>query len=280
PVSMTLSQLADSTGQPIGTVEISRDISQRRALMNQVIQSERLAAVGRLAAGVAHEINNPLAVIAEVAGYLEDVLAGISGDEKVNVEREFQEGLTTIAAHVNRCRDITHRLLGFARKSEARLEVADVNAALDEILPFLEKEARLANVRIHRQDAANIPQVSIEEVQLEEILINLITNSIQAMTKRGHGNIWLAAAEDGDKVILTVRDDGPGIDESVRDRLFDPFVSTKPQGQGTGLGLSICYGIVKRYDGEIRVESKPAEGTTFQVVLRVHHMPSRNKSRS
>jgi PAS domain S-box-containing protein len=277
-VSMTLSQLADSTGEPIGTVEISRDISHRRGLMNQVIQSERLAAVGRLAAGVAHEINNPLAVIAEVAGYLEDLRSGIIEVDREKLEQELHEGLSTIAAQVKRCSSITHRLLGFARKSEARVEVADVNAALDEILPFLEKEARMANVQIHREYPAEIPQLSIEEVQLEEILINLITNAIQAMTERGYGNIWIMASPEDGKVVLSVRDDGPGIDKAVRDRLFDPFVSTKPRGHGTGLGLSICYGIVKRFDGEIRVDSEPGEGATFQVVLRMHQKSPSSES--
>jgi PAS domain S-box-containing protein len=279
PVAMTLSQLKDSSGEPIGTVEIARDISQRKSLMNQVIQSERLAAVGRLAAGVAHEINNPLAVIAEAAGYLEDVLSGVSDGEDI-LEQELREGLPVIVTQVKRCRSITHRLLSFARKSEARVEVADVNEALEEILLFLEKEARMANVQIHRQYPPDIPRVNIEEVQLEEILINLITNAIQAMTKRGHGNVWILAGEEHGKVILTVRDDGPGIDEAVRDRLFDPFVSTKPPGQGTGLGLSICYGIVKRYDGEIRVESAPGKGATFQVVLPVFRKPPESEAKT
>ena len=279
PVSMTLSQLADSTGEPIGTVEISRDVSHRRTLMNQVIQSERLAAVGRLAAGVAHEINNPLAVIGEVAGYLEDLVGGIIKVDRETLERELCEGLSTVTAQVNRCSSITHRLLGFARKSEARVEVADVNAALEEVLPFLEKEAHMANVKIHRDYPADIPRVSIEEVQLEEILINLITNAIQAMTERGYGNMWITALSEEGRVILSVRDDGPGIDEAVRDRIMDPFVSSKAQGQGTGLGLSICYGIIKRYDGEIRVESQPGEGATFQVVLRMHQKSPGSESK-
>ena len=278
PVSMTLSRLFDRAGEPMGTVEISRDISHRRALMNQVVQSERLAAVGRLAAGVAHEINNPLAAIAEVAGYLEDLFGGIIEVDREKLEQEIHEGLGTITAQVNRCSSITHRLLGFARKSEARVEVADVNAAFEEILPFLEKEASMANVQIHRDYDADIPLVSIEEVQLEEILINLITNSLQAMTERGYGNIWISAAPADGKVKLSVRDDGPGIDEAVRDCLFDPFVSTKPQGHGTGLGLSICYGIIKRYDGEIRVESQPGEGATFRVVLRIHQKSPKSES--
>ncbi len=273
PVSMSVSRLTDSTGEPLGTVEIGRDISQRRSLMNQVMQSDRLAAVGRLAAGVAHEINNPLAVISESAGYMEDLLAGIMDDRHVDRDQEFREGLATITAQVNRCSSITHRLLGFSRKTEARIEVTDVKAALDETLPFLEKEARMTNIRIHRQYDEEVSPARIEEVQLEEIIINLITNSIQAMSDRRRGNIWVSVHEENGRVILTVQDDGPGIDEAVRDRLFDPFVTTKVQGLGTGLGLSICYGIVKRYDGEIRVTSEPGEGTTFHVVLRVDEMP-------
>ncbi len=278
PVSMTLSRLFDKDGEPMGTVEVSRDISHRKALMNQVIQSERLAAVGRLAAGVAHEINNPLAAIAEIAGYLDDLFSGLVEVDREKLDQEIREGLNTITAQVNRCSSITHRLLGFARKSEARVEVADVNAALEEILPFLEKEARMANVRIHRDYEAGIPKVRIEEVQLEEILINLITNSVQAMTDRGYGNTWITAVPEDGKVVLAIRDDGPGIDEAVRDCLFDPFVSTKAPGHGTGLGLSICYGIVKRYDGEIRVDSKPGEGATFRVILRMHQKSANSDS--
>ena len=266
---MTVSQLSDSAGEPLGTVEIGRDISQRKALMNQIMQSDRLAAVGRLAAGVAHEINNPLAVISQSAGYMEDLLEGIIDDGDIDRDSEFQKRLASITAQVTRCSSITQRLLGFARKADVRVEVTDVSAALDETLPFLEKEARMADIQIHRQYDAGVPPVVIEEVQLEEIVINLVTNSIQAMSDRRHGNIWVSVHEEDARVILSIRDDGPGIAESVQERLFDPFVTTKPLGKGTGLGLSICYGIVKRYDGEIRVDSRPGEGATFEVVLRV-----------
>jgi two-component system NtrC family sensor kinase len=186
---------------------------------------------------------------------------------------ELRDGLPKLLAHVRRGRSITSRLLSFARKSEASVEVADVNAALEEVLPFLVKEARLADIQIHRSPAADLPRVRIEELQLEEVLINLLTNSIQAMSSRGHGTIWIEPEVRDARVVVTIRDDGPGIAAEVRDRIFDPFVSTKPLGQGTGLGLSICYGIVKRYDGEIRVESEPGEGATFQVVLPVHREP-------
>jgi len=270
-IAVTLAPLKDNDGNMIGTVALSRDISQRKALMDQVIQSERLASIGRLAAGVAHEINNPMAVIAEIAGYLEDLLAEGPPVKSRRLDRELQEGLPKITAQIRRCRSITSRLLSFARKRETPTEVADVNNSLDDILPFLAKEARLAGVEIHRRFNIDIPLVRIEDLQLEEILINLIKNAIHSMRPRTYGNIWLFATEKDGKVILTVKDDGPGIDKNVMDRLFDPFVTTKPIGQGTGLGLSICYGIVKHHGGEILVESEPGEGTSFRVILPVHH---------
>jgi two-component system NtrC family sensor kinase len=267
PVSLTLARLKDSDGNFMGTVGISEDISQRKALVNQVMQSERLAAVGRLAAGVAHEINNPLAVIGEIAGYLQDLLSVDPEIKSPELVAEIKESLPRITQQVMRCRKVTFRLLTFSRKSAARVELADVNAALEEILPFLEKEAQLAQVAIHRDYDRALPRVKIEEMQLQEIFINLISNSLQAIGKRGHGNIWIRTEQRDGKVVTSIRDDGPGIAEEVRDRLFDPFVTTKPPGQGTGLGLSICYGIIKRYGGDIGFESEPGRGTNFWVVL-------------
>jgi PAS domain S-box-containing protein len=274
-ISITLAQLKDNAGHMIGMVAMSRDVTQRQALINQVIQSERLAAVGRLAAGVAHEINNPMAVIAEISGYLLDVVEAGPTEKQRLLDKEMLEGLPKIAAQVRRCRSITSRLLRFAHKSEVRTEVADVSESLDEILPYLEKQARLAGVQIHRRLNTELPKVSIEDLQLEEVLINLITNAIHAMHPRGYGNIWLFSAHKNSRVILTIKDDGPGIAEEVKDRLFDPFVTTKPVGQGTGLGLSICYGIVKFHHGEILVESEPGNGAIFQIILPVYQ--GRNK---
>ncbi len=263
-VSLTFSQLKDSSGKMIGTVGICKDISHRKMLMRQVLQSERMAAVGRLASGVAHEINNPLAIIAEIAGFLSD-LVNMKEKDRLLLDKELQEGLPKILSQVKRGRAITQRLLTFARKSEARITSVRVNESLDEILPFLEKEAQLAQVQIHRKYEPELPEVQVEEMQFQEVFINLVTNAIQALSEQGGGNVWLETRRESTKVVILVRDDGPGIDDSVRERLFDPFVSTKPTGLGTGLGLSICYGIVKRFDGEIRVESEPGEGATFSV---------------
>ncbi|MDP7111615.1 MAG: ATP-binding protein, partial [Myxococcota bacterium] len=263
-VSLTLSPLRDPGGEMIGNVAVCKDISHRRVLMNQIIQSERLAAVGRLAAGVAHEINNPLAVIGEVAGYLIDVLD--EDPEPAELVAELRNWLPKLSDQVRRGRSVTYRMLSFARKSEADVNVVHVNDALEEIVPFLEKEASLAGVTIHRDYAGELPRVQVEEMQLQEIFINLIKNSLQALHHSG-GNIWLSTFQRRGKVVTAIRDDGPGISEEVRDRIFDPFVTTKAPGEGTGLGLSICYGIVKRYDGEIRVESEEGAGATFSVIF-------------
>lgn len=267
PVSITLSQLRNTEGEMIGTVGISKDISHRKVLMDQIIQSERMAAVGRLAAGVAHEINNPLAVISEIAGYLHDIASGGPGSDEADLMDELLIGLPKIEKQVRRGRSITSRLLSLARKTEARVTSTAIDTALDEILPFLEKEARMNNIHIHRLCAGPLSPVYIEEIQLQEVFINLIQNAIQAVASRKKGNVWIDCSQDGKKVVVSIRDDGPGISDDVRDRLFDPFVTTKPMGQGTGLGLSICYGIVKRYDGEIRVYSEEEQGATFEVIL-------------
>ena len=129
------------------------------------------------------------------------------------------------------------------------------------------KDAKAANVDIFLDTRSELSMVAVEEMQLEEIFINIIKNAIQAMRPKGKGNLWISTAEEKSKVIVSIKDDGPGIDDDVRERIFDPFVTTKEPGHGTGLGLSICYGIVKRYDGEIRVQSEPGKGTVFHIIF-------------
>ena len=271
PVSISLSQMTDPDGNMTGTVSMCKDISRRRELVSQLMLSERLAAVGRLASGVAHEINNPLAVMGEVTGYLEDILReDAESMTKEALVAELTDWLPKLSQQVRRGRGITTRMLRFARNSQADSTELDVNAVVDETVPFLRKEADLAQVTIHREFESSLPPVFMEELQLEEILINLIRNAIQALRRQEGGNLWLKTRAADGKVRISIRDDGPGISEEVRDTLFDPFVTTKPPGQGTGLGLSICYGIIKRHDGEIRVDSTLDEGTTFTVILPAH----------
>jgi two-component system NtrC family sensor kinase len=226
-----------------------------------------MAAVGRLASGVAHEINNPLAIISGITGFLEELAGDEEVDQSAQVMRELRETLPKIQTQIKRGRDITHRLLQFARKTEMSIEHADVSAALREILPFLEKECRLGGIAIHVDIQPNLPKIALDETQLQEILMNLAKNAIDALGGVGGGNLWLEAHEEEGKVLISVRDDGPGIDETIRDRIFDPFASTKSVKQGTGIGLAICYAIVKRCDGEIRASSEPGEGACFEVLV-------------
>jgi PAS domain S-box-containing protein len=267
PVSITLSQLKNAAGEMIGTVGMSKDISHRKVLFEQITQSERLAAVGRLASGVAHEINNPLAVISEISGFLNELLKRDPKLENPEFLSEFAVGLPKINKEVTRCRSITSRMLSFARKTTVTEETTDVNAALDEILPFWEKKANLRNVSIHRDYDPDLPKVRIEEMQLQEIFINIINNAVQAIEGTPGGKIIIRTTQDEGKVKVSIKDNGPGIAQEVMDRIFDPFVTTKEAGKGTGLGLSICYGIIKRYDGEITVNSKSGEGAEFIVTL-------------
>ena len=219
---------------------------------------------------MAHEINNPLAIISEITGFLSDLAEDEKKGRQTGLFAELDEALPKIRKQIERGRDITHRLLQFARKTETSIEYADVNTAIGEILPFLQKECRLAGVTIHRDHQQSLPKVALDETQLQEILMNLTKNAIDALTGKGGGNIWLSTREQDGKVVISVRDDGPGIDDAIRDRLFDPFASTKSIKQGTGLGLAICYAIVKRCDGEIRVFSEPGQGACFEVVLPAH----------
>ena len=271
PVSITLSELKDSSGKMIGTVGMCKDISHRQELMAQILQSERMAAVGRLASGVAHEINNPLAIVSGITGFLGELVEDERDVDETEILQELIEALPKIEKQIERGRDITHRLLRFARKPEMPIEHADANTVLKEILPFFEKECRLAGINIHRDYQRGLPKIAVDETQLQEILMNLTKNAMDALTSKGGGNIWLKANEEAGKVVLTVCDDGPGIDDAIRDRLFDPFASTKSIEQGTGLGLAVCYAIVKRCDGEIRVFSGPDGGACFKVFLPAHN---------
>jgi two-component system NtrC family sensor kinase len=239
--------------------------------MGQILQSERMAAVGRLASGVAHEINNPLAIISGISGFLSELVEDEGDVDGTEILQELKEALPRIEKQIERGRDITHRLLRFARKPEMPIELADANTVLKEILPFFEKECRLAGIDIHCDCEQDLPKIAIDETQLQEILMNLTKNAMDALTGKGGGNIWLEAHQDAGKVLITVCDDGPGIDDAIRDRLFDPFVSTKSITQGTGLGLAVCYTIVKRCDGEIRVFSGPDGGACFKVFLPAHN---------
>lgn len=242
------------------------EVDMERQLMNeQIVETGKLASVGELAAGIAHEINNPVAIMVEEAGWIEDLLEEEEFQEGENLE-EFHRALTQIRTQGLRCKEITHKLLSFARKTESRVKEFQVNDVLQELVDLSEQRAKYGKVTIETSFQDDLPLIQASETEIQQVLLNVINNSIDAMEKEG-GNLFLRSRLVDTNVIVDVIDTGPGIPKSNLGRIFDPFFTTKPVGKGTGLGLSICYGIVKKMGGDIQVESRVGSGTTFHIVL-------------
>lgn len=239
---------------------------ERSELTEQLIHSGKLAAIGKLATGIGHEINNPLAVIAEKAGWIEDLI------EEDDIKRhssfaELVKATNDIKKHVNRAKKVTHRLLGFARRTDVVYEELDLHGILEETIYFLEREARFRNIAIVREYKTDLPRINSDGAQLQQVFLNILSNGIDAVDR--DGKITISTGIQGGMVFAGISDTGPGIPKDNLERIFDPFFTTKGVGKGTGLGLSISYSIIKRLGGSLRVESEPGKGTTFYVTLPV-----------
>lgn len=222
----------------------------------RVAQSERLASLGMLAAGVAHEVNNPLGgILALTALTLEDLPP----------DHPHRRNLEVVVRQTERCRDIVKGLLDFSRQSDTTMEVVDVNEVIEQTLNLVGQQAAFLNVELVREFAADLPRVNADRQQLQQVLLNLLVNAAQAMDERGRVTVGTRAAPDA--VEIRVTDTGRGIPGDVIDRIFDPFFTSKPGAQGTGLGLAIAYGIVTRHRGSITVSSTVGEGATFTIRL-------------
>ncbi|MDY6910570.1 MAG: ATP-binding protein [Thermodesulfobacteriota bacterium] len=242
--------------------QLIRADREKAELDANLMQSAKLAAVGKLAAGIAHEINNPLAVIREKAGWIRDLLEeeDIQGSDNF---AEFADAVEKIEAHVERARTVTHRLLGFARRMEPVEEEVDLHHVLDETIAFLENEARHRNIAIHKEYMADEPTIINDSSQLQQVFLNILNNAIDAVEQ--DGDIWVRTHRDGKKGSITIEiaDNGPGIPPEHLSKIFDPFFTTKRTGSGTGLGLSISYSIVKKLGGDIVVKSNRPKGAVF-----------------
>ncbi|MBI4800799.1 MAG: two-component sensor histidine kinase [Desulfarculus sp.] len=247
---------------------ISATNREKELLGEQIIQSGKLASLGELAAGVAHEINNPVAIMVEEAGWMQDLMEEDRGIfEQTDNRKEYERALQQIQTQGRRCKDITHKLLGFARRTDAPSQPIQVNDLVVEVLALLERPASYANVTFSQQLEPGLPLLAASPAELQQVLINLVNNAIDAMEKSGGQITVSTSGEPGGGIVLAVADNGPGIPPAVLPRIFDPFFTTKPVGKGTGLGLSICYGIVDKLSGRIEVQSTPGLGTTFLVHL-------------
>jgi len=236
----------------------------RVTVEGRLAHSARLVSLGRMAAGVAHEINNPLATIGEMAGLMEDLIDE-EFLENAKHGKLFSNNVNKIQQNVDRTRDITHRMLGFARRMEPHQDTFDVNDVVSEALSFIEREASFRGVELTRHLDPELPVIKSDRSQLQQVLLNLANNALDAVADDGH--IMVTSRSDGDWVTLTVEDDGCGIPLELRDRIFDPFFTTKAPGEGTGLGLSVCHTIMKGLEGSLTFESTPEVGTVFTVRL-------------
>jgi len=235
---------------------------RRAALMHKAEYSNKLASIGRLAAGVAHEINNPLSIINEKTGLLKDL---VTLQENIPRRDKLLRHIDSVLGSVERCKKITHRLLGFAKQMDVQHEEIDVPSLFQEVVGFLGKEAQYRNIQITVNGHEDVPTIESDRGQLQQVFLNLLNNAVSAVKDGGHIDIAIDAANNH-RVSVAVSDDGVGIPKENMKRLFEPFFTTKERA-GTGLGLSVTYGIVQKLGGEISVESEVGKGTRFTVLL-------------
>lgn len=223
-----------------------------------LVQSEKLAAFGQLGAGIAHEVKNPLAGI---LGHAQLTLRKLDEDSPV------KKNLKVIETETRRCTEIISNLLQFARQESGKMEPTDVNVVVEAALRIVDHQLGVNNVRISKELAADLPSCQANANQLQQAIMNFAINAQQAMGSDGGSLVVRTRRGDAGAVIIEVEDDGPGVPEDVRGKIFEPFFSTKPAGQGTGLGLSVTYGIIKDHGGEVWVEDAPGGGARFVVSL-------------
>jgi PAS domain S-box-containing protein len=260
----TISPILDKTGHVINYVAVQRDITEKTHLQEVVRQSEKMSAVGTLAAGVAHEINNPLGIILGFA-------QGISG--RIKTDDPISPPVHSIEREAIRCKNLVQDLLTFSRASRSELEALDLNQTVEGALSLVQAHARIIRCEVKKDFAASLPHILGNKTQVQQIVINLAKNSLDAMPDGGAVTVSTYFLSDSPQswVCLKVADQGSGIPADVLPQIYDPFFTTKPVGQGTGLGLSLVYEIIKKHSGLITVQSQPG-CTEFCVKFPAHNM--------
>ncbi|HBE95287.1 MAG TPA: two-component sensor histidine kinase [Desulfovibrio sp.] len=239
----------------------------QEVLQKQVVETGKLAAIGELAAGIAHEINNPLAIMVEHAGWIGDLMKA-ENTAAMKGYPEMDNSLREIEIQGRRCKEITHKLLSFARRTDSRVQETQLNDLIEEVIEVSAQKARYGNTTINLELDPALPVVRISPTEMQQVLLNLVNNAIDAMNKEA-GAITIRTRSEDAWAVIEVEDNGQGIPEANMARIFEPFYTTKPVGKGTGLGLSICYGIIDKSGGTINVSSTVGVGTTFTVRLPV-----------
>jgi PAS domain S-box-containing protein len=264
----------DATATPIEDLQFGknralvffRDVTQKRIQELQLLQAEKMSSIGSLAAGVAHEINNPLT---SVAGYAEALLRRFRDEQAIKdnpLLEEFPKYLEVIVRESYRCKGIIDCLLSFSRKSDGSTGKVNINDILNEVLELIRIKSRYDKVDIIADLQSNLPQIEGDPAGLRQVCMNLLINAHQAI--KGSGFVEIVTNQENERMIsISIRDNGCGIRRDAIDQIWDPFFSTKEVGQGIGLGLAVTYNIVKRHGGDISVASRINEGSTFTVRL-------------
>ncbi|WP_027415152.1 PAS domain-containing sensor histidine kinase [Aneurinibacillus terranovensis] len=246
-------------------LEVIEDVTEKRKMEMTMVQADKLAAIGLLASGIAHEINNPLGILSI---YAEDLKDRTQEENLVDLaaDGEIERYLDTMSEQVMRCKNITSQILNFSRQSSSNSESVDIHQTIDNTLVLLQHEVKKEQVNVNKQFEADSPIVHVPGGEIQQVLLNLLKNAVDAVN--GNGTIWIQTRNlSDDEIVVEVKDNGTGIAAADLPRIFDPFFTTKPPGKGTGLGLSICYGIVKRFGGSIQLSSQPGSGTTVEIRL-------------
>ena len=259
----TFTPILDRAGEVTHVVEIWRDITERAQLESQVSHNERLASLGILAAGVGHEINNPLASMLAGVESISRMVA--RGEFAASNRAEVQELIDLIEQEIVRCRGAVDKLMLLAQPVSSQPTRVSLNQAVSDTLSLLRFQTRRQNIEVVERLDPAIPPIWARDSGIRSVCMNLMMNAVQAMTSGGTLTVTTEPVREG--VRMTVQDTGPGISEDHLDRIWDPFFTTKPVGKGTGLGLSITHRIVHRHGGSIRVESQRGHGARFIVEL-------------
>ena len=258
PVQLSAAILRDTSGSPTGFMSINTDITERKKMQEQFIVTDRLASIGELASGIAHELNNPLT---SIIGFSELLL-------DKDVPDDVKEDLRVINREAQRTSGVVRNLLTFARKHETESQPADINDAIQKVLELRAYEHRVNNIQVNAHFDADLPEIIANSFQLQQVFLNIIINAEHSMIKtHGGGTLTITTEQAGDVIRISLADDGSGITRENLGHLFDPFFTTKGVGEGTGLGLSICHGIVTEHGGRIYAESELGKGATFIVEL-------------
>jgi PAS domain S-box-containing protein len=252
------SPIFNDKGEITGTVIVTRDVTQQKRMEEQLVMTDRLASIGELSSGIAHELNNPLT---SVIGFSQLLMEG-------DVPENIREDLGTVYSEAQRAAAIVKNLLTFARKHTPVKSLSQVNAVIEDVLRLRAYEQKVNNIEIENHLDLNLPEIMIDHFQMQQVFLNIMVNGEFAMLEAHHQGKLIITTEKLDGVIkITFTDDGPGISEENLKHIFDPFFTTKEVGKGTGLGLSICHGIVTEHGGKIYASSIKGQGATFVIEL-------------